>query len=71
MSPEWRAQQGQMYFWKYPGPAQRYYLAALESLAAVCLHQNRAGEHAEIMAKLAELGARPERHRAVREHRAA
>lgn len=71
MNPELRAQQGQMYFWKYPGPAQRYYLAALESLAAVCRHQNRAGEHVEIMTKLAELGARPERNRTVREQRAA
>ena len=70
MNPDWRAQHGDMYFWKFPGPAQRYYLAALEAMAAVCLHQCLADDYADIMAKLAELGLVPQRKRRPLAHHA-
>ena len=71
LDPHWRVQRGDLYFWKSPGAAERYYLAALETLAAVRRMQGRTEEHAEIISKLEELGVVPERNRAHGVRRAA
>jgi hypothetical protein len=71
LNPDWRVQQGKIYLWKSPGPAERYYLVALETLAAVRRMQGRNEEHSAIMAKLAELGVVPERNRAINQQKAA
>jgi len=64
LDPDWRVQKGHSFSWKSPGPAERYYLAALESLATVRRMQGRADEHAAIVMKLVELGVAPKRERA-------
>jgi hypothetical protein len=64
LDPDWRVQKGQSFSWKFPGPAEIYYLAALEALATVRRMQGRADEHAAIATKLVELGVVPKRERA-------
>jgi hypothetical protein len=69
--PDWRNQQPHGFYWKRPGPAERYYLAALEVLAAVRLMQTRVEEQAAILQKLQELGVTTDRNRVMGSRQAA
>lgn len=71
MDPDWRVQRGNLYYWRSPGHAARYYLAALQTLATVRRLQGHLDEHQAILSKLAELGMVPERNRVLGEQKAA